>query len=168
MKLESVKQNFDSLWGSVTEGWQHLLQSAGSALTRFKPGQESQMPSRAEVDSRLYRPTFGWSMLGGDVFEDENRLVARVEIPGMDKKDINIEVLGDTLVISGDKRFERESGEGRWRVVQCAYGAFRREILLPTRVVADKAKATYQNGVLRIEFPKAEPSRIKPWSVKVD
>jgi len=53
-------------------------------------------------------------------------------------------------------------------VVEGAYGAFRREILLPAKVIADKAKATYENGVLRVEFPKAEPSRIRPWSINVE
>jgi HSP20 family protein len=168
MNFDSVKQNLESFWGSLAEGWQHMVQSAGGALTRFKPGLSSQLPDKSEVDQKSYLPTLGWAMLGGDVFEDENRLVARLEVPGMDKKDITIEVVGNTLFVSGEKRFERESGEGRWRVVQCAYGAFRREIPLPTKVLADQASATYKNGVLRIEIPKAEPSRVKPWSISVN
>jgi HSP20 family protein len=100
-------------------------------------------------------------MLGGDVFEDDRRLVVRIEIPGMSKRDFDIEVLDDVLVVRGEKRFESESGEGRWRVLQCAYGSFLRSVPLPAKVRSDQAKATYQDGVLRIELPKVEPGKPK-------
>lgn len=54
----------------------------------------------------------------------------------------------------GEKKFERESSEGRWRVLQCAYGSFHRSVPLPAAVQPDAAKASYRNGVLRVEMPK--------------
>jgi HSP20 family protein len=86
----------------------------------------------------------------------------------MDKQDIDIEVSGDNLVISGEKRFEEESTEGRWRVMQCAYGAFRRVVPLPVPVLAEKANATYKNGVLKLKLPKATPGKPNSVTVKVD
>lgn len=154
MKLDNVKESFGSFWDSVTEGWRHLRESAASALTAFKPGADSQVPSRSEVDDDFYLPMRGWSMLGGELFEDADRLVARLEVPGMEKEDLHIDVLGDVLVVSGEKRFQREGKEGRWRLMQCAYGRFRREIRLPVPVAVDRAQATYRNGVLRVELPK--------------
>ena len=106
-------------------------------------------------------------MSGGDVFEDEQRLVVRLEVPGMDKDDIHIDVVNDALIISGEKRFERESQEGRWRTMQCAYGSFRRAVPLPVAVKAEGAVASYKNGVLRVEIPKAEPGKPKVISIKV-
>ena len=120
-----------------------------------------------DVDDAAYLPTFGWSMLGGDAFEDENRLVVKLELPGMEKKDLVIEVIDNVLIVTGEKRFQRESTEGRWQFVQCAYGSFRREIPLSAPVLLDKSRATYTNGVLRIELPKAEPSQPRSRAIPV-
>jgi len=168
MKLESLKEGFGSLWDNVAEGWRHLTQSAAGALTRFRPGEDSGLPAKGEVDDDFYLPGRGWSMLGGDVFEDEQHLVVRLELPGMEKQDINIEVLDDALVVSGEKRFQRESSEGRWRVMQCAYGSFRRAVPLPAAVKAGEARAAYRNGVLRVELPKAEPARPSAVTIPVE
>lgn len=168
MKMNELKSGFGSLWGSMAEGWQRLRESATQALTRFRPGKKSNLPERADVDDATWLPSsHGWSMLGGDVFEDERRLVVRLEIPGMAKEDFDIEVLDDTLIVRGDKRFERESTEGRWRILQCAYGSFSRSVPLPVAVRPDEASATYRDGVLRIELPKVEPSRPKRIPLKV-
>ncbi|KAB2928398.1 MAG: Hsp20/alpha crystallin family protein [Dechloromonas sp.] len=168
MNLESMKESVESLWNSLAEGWQHLRQSAATALTHFKPGSDSSMPSAKEVDDQAYLPTRGWAMLGGDVFEDDKRLVVRLEVPGMEKQDFDIEVFDGRLVVSGEKRFQRESSAGRWQVVQCAYGAFRREIPLSARVALDEARASYNNGVLRIELRKLEPGRPRSLTIPVE
>lgn len=165
MKFDALKENLTSFWDNVSEGWRHLTQSAAGALTRFKPGENANLPDRDQVDDDFYLPSRSWAMLGGDLFEDGERLVVRLEVPGMEKENLNIEVLDDALVVSGEKRFEKESTEGRWRVMQCAYGSFRRVVPLPVAVLADQAKAAYRNGVLRVELPKATPG--KPASVTI-
>ena len=83
----------------------------------------------------------------------------------MEKDDIAIEVTDEALRISGEKRFERETTDGRWRVMQCAYGSFHRLVPLPVPVKADAARAAYKNGVLRVELPKLSPG--KPQAVKI-
>jgi HSP20 family protein len=156
MKLDDLKENVGSLWDNVAEGWRHLWSSAADTLTRFRPGENTNLPAAAEVDG-VYVPSRSWAVLGGDLFEDDNRLVVRLEVPGLAKEDLAIEVQNDALVICGEKRFERESTAGRWRVMQCAYGSFRREVPLPAPVRAEEAHASYHNGVLRVELPKAQP-----------
>lgn len=167
MKLEGFRQGLSTFWDSVAEGWQHLRQSASSALTGFKPGEQTNLPARSDVDDMFYIPSGSWSMLGGDLFEDEKRVVIRLEVPGISKEDMEIEVQDNNLVIRGEKRFEREETEGRYRVLQCAYGSFRRMFPLPAEVLADQAQATYKNGVLRVELPKAESSKPRKVAVKV-
>lgn len=167
MKLEELKDNLNTFWGNMADGWRHLWQSASGALTRFKPGENTNLPAAQEIDDASFLPTLGWSMLGGDVFEDERQLIVRLEIPGMEKDELTIDVLDDTLTIKGEKRFARETGEGRWRVLQCAYGAFQRRVPLPVPVQADAARATYRNGVLRIELPKAEPGKPRTVSIEI-
>ena len=111
-------------------------------------------------------PGWTWDRRGGDRVEGSGGLVERLEIPGLDKDDFKIEVLDDALIVSGEKRFERDSSDGRWRTIQCAYGAFRRVVPLPARVRAEQAKASYRNGVLRVELPKVEPGPAR--SVNID
>ena len=148
MVLNDVKQGFSSLWESVSEGWQRLRQSAAGALIRFMPGEHSTLPGKSEVDDDFYFPSQGWALLGGDVFEDERTIVARIEIPGMRKDEIRIEVTDEALVVSGEKRFERESAEGRYRVLQCAYGNFRRVVPLATKVAARNEDSVNEDCVL--------------------
>lgn len=168
MKLDEIKQGWSSFWDSVAEGWQHLRQSASSAITGFKPGAQTNLPAKSDIDDAFFIPSMGWSMLGGDVFEDDKRLVVRVEVPGVDKNDLDIEVQGDALIVRGEKRFEREESEGRYRVLQCAYGSFRRVVPLHAAVQADQAKASYKNGVLRVELPKVEEDKPRKRTVKID
>ena len=67
----------------------------------------------------------------------------------------------------GEKRSDREVKNGRYSVVQCAYGSFCRNVALPVAVKADQAKASYRDGVLRIELPKADEARARRIAVKV-
>jgi len=154
MKLEALKENMSSLWGSVAEGWRHLWASARTALTRFRPTETTQLPKAEEIEDRSFERSFGWALLGGEVFEDENRIVVRVELPGMDKNDIDIQVRDGDLVITGEKRFASESTSGYWHRIECAYGSFSRVIPLPAAVKSEEARAAYRNGILRIELPK--------------
>jgi HSP20 family protein len=103
----------------------------------------------------------------GHVFEDEKRVIVRLEAPGMNKGDFDIQVQGDALVVRGEKRFEREDTDGRWRVLQCAYGSFLRTVPLPAPVKSDKSRASYRSGVLRIELPKQSPGKPSVREIRV-
>jgi len=168
MKLDELKQGLNEAWTTVTEGvaegWQRLRKSAG-AITHFKSGEASNLPAGKDVDDEAYWPRTTWAVLDGNVFEDEGKIVVRLEIPGMQKDNFTVEVQNGALIVSGEKRFESESTEGRYRSFQCAYGAFRRSVQLPASVIADKAQASYKDGILRIELPKETPA--KPRAIEV-
>lgn len=167
MRLESIKENVEALWDSVTEGWHHLARSATHALTRFKSAETTNLPAQSKVDDELFLPTQSWGMLGGELFEDENRLIVRIEIPGMSKEDIDVQVHDNSLVIEGEKRFENETSEGRWRTMECAYGHFSRVVRLPVPVSRDETQASYKNGILRVELRKRVTGNPQRRSVKV-
>lgn len=167
MKLPDLRQGLGSVWSSVAEGWDRMRQSAAGALTRFKPGEKSNLPAEADVDDAAWLSGMGWAMLGGDVFEDDKRVVVRIEAPGMSKSDFELQVLDDQLVVRGEKHFDREDSNGRWRVLQCAYGSFQRVVPLPGPVLADQARATYRDGVLRVELPKARPGKLPARQIRV-
>jgi HSP20 family protein len=168
MKLEDIRQGLGSFRDNVAAGWRHLLQSASTALTRFKPGERTNLPSTRNVSDDSFLANVGWAVLGGDVFESDDRLLVRLEVPGLDKKDLNIELVDDAIVVSGEKRFEQEATEGTWHVVQCAYGSFSRTVPLPVPVKTSDAKASYKDGILRIELPKVTPGRRRAVAIAVE
>ena len=167
MKGHELRQGVESLWDKLSQGWSRLRDSTSGALTRFKPGQGSNLPTGTDIDVPTGLANPGWGLVGGDLFEDERRVVVRLELPGMERKDFDIEVRGDILTVRGEKRFERESTEGRWRVLQCAYGEFERQVPLPVAVKSDEARAVYKDGVLKIELPKLEPAKPKSVTIQV-
>ena len=163
--IEELKQGMEDVWGSVSEGWQRLRQQTEGALTRFKSN-ETKRPSAEPSDDQDWRPA-RWSLVAGDVYEDGHKVVVRLEIPGLKKDDFKIEVDEDRLIVSGEKHFEQESDNGRYRTLQCAYGTFTRQVALPSLVKADEARATYVDGVLRVELPKNEVARSRPLNIPV-
>lgn len=161
--LDELKEGLGEMLESMAEGWKRLRKQTAGALTRFRPAEPA--PPATRSDSSL--PTSGWALLAGDVFEDDKKLSVRLEIPGMDKSDLNIEVRDDALIVRGEKRYSRESAEGRYRMLQCAYGSFSRTVSLPVPVLADQARACYENGVLKIDLPKAYPGGSSRTEIKV-
>jgi HSP20 family protein len=164
------KHGLEHAWDSFTEGWREMRERTSNALTRFLPSApQSQGRSGGDAADDDLPPLAlraGWGLLAADVYDTDDKIVVRLEAPGMRKDDFRIEVQGDQLVIEGDKRYERESREGRYHVMQCAYGSFRRAVPLPVPVVVDRAKASYADGVLRIEVPKREDARPRRIEVK--
>lgn len=162
---EQFKQGADQAWESLAEGWRELSARASGALTRFWPAQsapEKPTPPTATGEWDPGPVSFGgWAFMAADVFDDDDTVIVRIEAPGLRREDFNIELHGDTLSVWGEKRSDREVRRGRYSVVQCAYGSFRREVVLPTAVQADKTKAHYRDGVLRIELPKTDAARAR-------
>lgn len=166
---EQLKHGADQAWDSLAEGWRDLSARASDALTRFRPapapGPVTSARTAANPGQGL-RPFGAWAFMASDVFEDDARVVVRIEAPGMRREDFNIELQGDTLTVWGEKRSDRDISHGRYRVTQCAYGSFRRDVALRVAVKADKTKATYLDGVLRIELSKSDDVRARRIAVK--
>ena len=152
--FQQLRQGVASAWDTISEGWRHLYRRAASAITRFVPHKEETAENR-EIAAR----SSGWGVLAAEVFDDDDQVIVRLEAPGMEREDFDIEVFEDTLVIRGEKRLTRERNEGRYHVLECAYGRFERAIPLPAEVEANRAAARYRNGVLRIELPKTASQR---------
>ena len=121
---------------------------------------------------QLWRGDFGLEQLRDwgkfspalDVVEDDNAVTIRVDVPGLDPKEIDISIAGQNLTIKGEKVEETEDkGKNAYRSER-RYGAFSRTVALPANVNADKIQAECTNGVLKITLPKVEsekPKRIK-------
>jgi len=162
--LHQFREGLNEAWATLLDGWQRLYRRAAGAITRFTPGKKG--ATGEEVDKEIAVRSTGWGVLPAEVFDDEDSVVVRLEAPGLDKGDFDLEVLDDYLVVRGEKQVARERTEGRYHVTECAYGGFERAIPLPGDVEAGKARATYNKGVLRVELPKVASGRRK--SIKVD
>ncbi len=100
-----------------------------------------------------------------DIHEKEKELVLTAELPGVDEKDIDIEIEGNTLTIKGEKEMEKETREEDYHRIERSYGSFYRSFSLPSYVIPDKIKAEHTDGLLRITMPKK--AELKPKKVKV-
>jgi HSP20 family protein len=100
-----------------------------------------------------------------DIYETENELVLKADLPDMKMEDIDIRLENGTLALKGERKFENEQQKKGFHRVERSYGTFARFFSLPDTVEADKVQAGYKNGVLTITLPKKEVA--KPRQVKV-
>ena len=107
----------------------------------------------------------GWSP-ALDLYQNNDNVVAMIELPGMRKEDIEISLHDGTLTISGERKSESSNDEKAERTERYV-GKFRRSITLPTRVNANKVSATYRDGILTVTLPKAEDAKPKQIQVTV-
>jgi HSP20 family protein len=100
-----------------------------------------------------------------DLTETAEAVQVRIDVPGMDAKDIDIEVRGNQLYVTGERKEEKEEKGKTWHRMERRTGSFSRTIGLPCAVRDERAKADYANGVLTVTLPKTEEAR--PHKVKV-
>ena len=101
-----------------------------------------------------------------DVVETPETVVVKAELPGIEAKDIEISVVGDTLTIRGEKKFEREEKGKTWFRKEIAEGKFTRSLTLPTPIDAQSVDAVDRNGVLTITLPKKAEAKAHKIAIK--
>jgi len=155
--LQQLRQGLEHAWDNLAEGWQQLRGHAAQALTRFNP-----IHGGGELETRdeaFTRSAARWGLIAAEVSETETEIVVKLEAPGMESADFDIDVMDDVLVVRGEKRVRREQTEGRYHVMERAYGSFERAIPLPAPVEEGKARAKYRRGVLSVTLPKTGAGR---------
>ena len=100
-----------------------------------------------------------------DIFENDNEVVVKAELPGMEAKDIDVKLENNVLTLRGERHFEKEAKEENYHRIEREYGSFSRAFSLPVSVNAEKVTAEYKDGVLKIVLPKKE--EIKPKPIKI-
>ncbi|MFN8401642.1 MAG: Hsp20/alpha crystallin family protein [Anaerolineales bacterium] len=144
-----------------------------SNLIRWEPVRE--MMTLREAMDRLFDDAFTrplslsgntWSIPAVDMYQTDNEVVVKAALPGIKADEVQINVTGEVLTLKGETKQENETKEKAYHIREQRWGAFERSIVLPTEVVADKAKADFENGVLTITLPKAEEVKPKTISIK--
>jgi HSP20 family protein len=142
-------------------------------ITRFNPFDDLR-----RVEARLFEPFFRYPYFqeamqssawnpAVDVIEEHDRIVVKVEAPGVDEKDLRVTFEDGVLTVTGERQFERKDDRNYHRIER-AYGTFTRSFSLPRSVDASQIVANYRNGVLEIEVPKKEESRPKQITINVN
>ena len=117
------------------------------------------MTDIGEETGRLGMTEEAWFTPKVDVLQTEEMCTVRAELPGIDKKNLHVRVVGDHLVISGEKKATTEEKTGDFFRKERFFGSFRREIPLPVQVAEAHVEATYDNGVLNVKLPKTPEAR---------
>src|SRR2546421_11253993 len=149
-----------------------------TVLTRWDPFREfSTMQDRMNRMNRLFRESY--SPEGPeealtttsfappvDIYEDEHNITLKIEVPGIDEKDIDVRIENNTLTVHGERKFEKEEKEETFRRVERQYGSFTRSFTLPNTVDPEQVNATYNKGVLKVNL--AKKAEAKPKQIKVN
>ena len=117
-----------------------------------------------EKDFEPYMSTTAWNP-SVDIFENDDAIVVKAELPGMNAKDIDVRLEDNVLTLKGERHFEKETKEENYHRVEREYGSFSRSFALPTAVNGDKVTAEYKDGILKLVLPKKEET--KPKSIKI-
>ena len=145
-----------------------------TVLTRWDPFRE--FTTLQDRMNRLFRDSFSEGREEAltttsfappvDVYEDEHSVTLKIEVPGIEEKDIDVRVENNTLTVHGERRFEKEEKEENFRRVERQYGSFTRSFTLPNTVDAEQIIANYDKGVLKIQL--AKKAEAKPKQIKVN
>ena len=100
-----------------------------------------------------------------DMFDDDDKIVIKAELPGMDKKDISVDIENRMLTLSGERNYDNEVKEENYYRRERATGKFKRAFNLPAEVDEDQIKADFKDGVLKVEIPKPEEQKPKQITV---
>lgn len=141
------------------------------ALIRWDPFQEmsalQERMNRLFSDVRAQAPVRGEEIVQGawipavDIFETNEAIVLKAELPGITAQDISVEVKDNTLTLKGEKKFEKEVKEENYHRVERSCGSFQRAFTLPGTIHQEKVKAKFKDGILEITLPKVEEAKPK-------
>jgi len=150
-----------------------------TVLTRWEPFREySTMQNRINHMNRLFRESYSPEAPEEaltttnfappvDIYEDEHNITLKIDVPGIDEKDIDVRIEGNTLTVHGERKIEKEEKEENFRRVERQYGEFTRSFTLPSSVDTGQVNANYDNGVLMIALAKKAEAKAKQIHVNV-
>jgi HSP20 family protein len=113
----------------------------------------------SELSTRAWAPAV-------DIFETENNIALKAELPGVEPKDVEVRVEDNTLYLKGERKFEKETKEENYHRIERSYGSFARSFALPNSIDAEKVAAEYKDGLLTLTLPKREEA--KPKTIKIN
>jgi HSP20 family protein len=117
---------------------------------------------------RIKFPELGEMAPSVDIYEEGGDIVLKAELPGMKKDEIDVNIAGDTVTISGEKKAEEKVERKDFYRLERSFGSFTRKLRLPAEIQPDKAKASFHDGVLEVRIPKTEAAKEKTKKVPIE
>jgi HSP20 family protein len=149
-----------------------------NALTRWDPFKE--MEDLQSRFTKIFGPPSGRATNGDkelmtvaewapsvDISEDDKEWLVKADLPEVKKDDVKVTVQDGVLVITGERKFEKEEKDKKYHRVECSYGSFMRSFTLPEGADGAKVAAEFKDGVLRVHLPKSEKAKPKAIEVKI-
>jgi HSP20 family protein len=121
------------------------------SVRNVRPGDEA-------LSSAIWSPAV-------DIYETEDEVVVKAELPEVNQKDIDVQIENSTLTLRGERKFNKETKKENFHRIERAYGSFSRSFTLPSTIDQEKIRADYRDGILKISMPKREET--KPKQIKV-
>ena len=149
---------------TLMTGWESLrefaaMQDRMNRMNRLiREGHSPEGPEEALTTTTLAPPV--------DIYEDEHNIVLKIDVPGIDEKDIDVSIQNNTLTVHGERKIEKEEKEENFRRVERQYGSFTRSFTLPSSVDPGQVSARCDKGVLKINL--AKKAEAKPTQIKVN
>src|SRR5277367_91249 len=149
---------------TLLTGWESLreLSAMQDRMNRrnrlFREAYSPEGPEEALTTTTVAPPV--------DIYEDEHNIILKIEVPGIDEKDIDVRIQDKTLTVHGERKIEKEEKEENFRRVERQYGSFIRSFTLPSSVDPGQVSAHYDKGVLNISL--AKKAEAKPTQIKVN
>ncbi len=159
-KIDNLTNSLSRTWDTISQGWNHLINNASNALTRFISSDDKEKADNVPSSSPK------WGLISADLYDGSDKVVVTVEAPGLANDDFDISIVNNVLTVCGEKQFQRETTKGEYRILECAYGHFSRSIPLEYEVDSDTAKASYDKGILKIELDKKPHQRRRKIEIK--
>ena len=145
-ELEEMRRDMDRLFDEIFSPQQSRRRAWGERPETVQPGTALIVPNV-------------------EIYDRTNEIVFRAELPGVKKEDIDLSIAKDSLTLKGEIKKEEEVGSAYY-VSEISYGSFSRTVALPVEVDSEKAKATFNNGILELVLPKREEA--KPKEIKIE
>ena len=149
---------------TLMTGWESLhelsaMQDRMNRINRLiREGHNPEGPEQALTTTTLAPPV--------DIYEDEHNIILKIEVPGIDEKDIDVSIQDNTLTVHGERKIEKEEKEENFRRVERQYGSFTRSFTLPSSVDPGQVSARCDKGLLNINL--AKKAEAKPTQIKVN
>ena len=149
---------------TLLTGWESLrelsaMQDRMNRMNRvFRGSHSPESPEEALTTTTLAPPV--------DIYEDEHNIILKIEVPGIDEKDIDVSIQNNTLTVRGERKIEKDEKEENFHRVERQYGSFTRSFTLPSSVDPGQVSAHCDKGVLKISL--AKKAEAKPTQIKVN
>ncbi|MBI3458829.1 Hsp20/alpha crystallin family protein [Candidatus Azambacteria bacterium] len=162
-----IDSEFTSQEETVLKDNQEINEANGEEVIEEKPQKPPKYKIMEEDSGENLTKKLPEGQLTIDMYQTPTEIIIKTVVAGVSEKDLDISITSDTVEIRGQRESEEEVEEDNYYYRECFWGSFIRSVTLPIEVNADKASASFKNGILTIRLPKSERNKTKKIAIKL-